>query len=72
MDGSFYVYDQASSTVKFVEGSNLPVDENNFIVPQEYRNSYIVMDGQNFVFDGQKVRVFEDVLNEAKSNVIGD
>ncbi len=72
MDGSFYVYDEATSTVKFVEASNLPVDENNFIVPEEYRNSYIVMDGQNFVFDGQKVRVFEDVLNEAKSNVTGD
>ena len=72
MDGSFYVYDETTSTVKFVEASNLPVDENNFIVPEEYRNSYIVMDGQNFVFDGQKVRVFEDVLNEAKSNVIGD
>ena len=72
MDGSFYIYDEATSTVKFVEASNLPVDENNFIVPEEYRNSYIVMDGQNFVFDGQKVRVFEDVLNEAKSNVIGD
>lgn len=72
MDGSFYVYDEATSTVKFVEASNLPVDENNFIVPEEYRNSYIVMDGQNFVFDGQKVRVFEDVLKEAKSNVIGD
>lgn len=72
MDGSFYVYDEATSTVKFVEASNLPVDENNFIVPEEYRNSYIVMDGQNFVFDGQKVRVFEDVLNEAKNNVIGD
>ena len=72
MDGSFYVYDEATSTVKFVEASNLPVDENNFIVPEEYRNSYIVMDGQNFVFDGQKVRVFEDVLNEVKSNVIGD
>ena len=72
MDGSFYVYDEATSTVKFVEADDFPVDENNFIVPEKYRNSYIVMDGQNFVFDGQKVRVFEDVLNEAKDNVIGD
>ena len=72
MDGSFYVYDEATSTVKFVEADDFPVDENNFIVPEEYRDSYIVMDGQNFVFDGQKVRVFEDVLNEAKDNVIGD
>ena len=67
MDGSFYVYDEATSTVKFVEASSFPVDENNFIVPEEYRDSYIVMDGQNFVFDGQKVRVFEDVLDEAKA-----
>ena len=72
MDGSFYVYDEATSTVKFVEADDFSVDENNFIVPEKYRDSYIVMDGQNFVFDGQKVRVFEDVLNEAKDNVIGD
>jgi RND family efflux transporter MFP subunit len=72
MDGSFYVYDEATSTVKFVEADDFPVDENNFIVPEKYRDSYIVMDGQNFVFDGQKVRVFEDVFNEAKDNVIGD
>ena len=64
MDGSFYVFDEASSTVKYVEGQDFPVDEKNFIVPEEYRNSYIVMDGQNFVFDGQKVRVFEDALKE--------
>ena len=72
MDGSFYVYDEATSTVKFVEADDFPVDENNFIVPEEYRDSYIVMDGQNFVFDGQKVRVFDDVLNDAKADVIGD
>ena len=66
MDGSFYVFDEATSTVKYVEAQNLPVDEKNFIVPEEYRNAYIVMDGQNFVFDGQKVRIFEDVLKEAK------
>ena len=66
MDGSFYVYDENTSTVKYVEAENQPVDEKNFIVPEEYRNSYIVMDGQNFVFDGQKVRVFEDVLKEVK------
>ena len=67
MDGSFYVYDEATSTVKFVEGDSFAYDESNFIVPEEYRNSYIVMDGQNFVFDGQQVRLFDDVLKEAKS-----
>jgi len=66
MDGSFYVYDEETSTVKYVEPQTLPIDEKYFIVPEEYRDSYIVMDGQNFVFDGQKVRIFEDVLKEAK------
>lgn len=66
MDGSFYIYDEETSTVKFIESGDFAVDENNFIVPEEYRNSYIVMDGQNFVFDGQKVRVFEDALKDAK------
>ncbi len=64
MDGSFYIYNDSDSTVTFVGGQTPPVDENNFIVPEEYRNSYFVMDGQNFIFDGQKVRVFSDVLEE--------
>ena len=64
MDGSFYVYDEANSTVKFVEAQDFAVDEKNFIVPEEYRNSYIVMDGQNFVFDGQIVRVLKEVKGE--------
>ena len=71
MDGSFYIYNEADSTVKFVEGNNFPVDGTNFIVPEEYRNSYIVLDGQNFVFDGQKVRVFEAALKEAKDGIAG-
>ena len=71
MDGSFYIYNETDSTVKFVEGNDFPVDGTNFIVPEEYRNSYIVMDGQNFVFDGQKVRVFEAALKEAKNNTTG-
>ena len=66
MDGSFYIYDESSETVKFVEGSDFPIDDTKFILPEEYRNSYIVMDGQNFVFDGQKVRVFEQALKEAE------
>ena len=65
LDGSFYVFNEADSSVKFVNGDELPLDGTNFIVPEEYRNSYIVMDGQNFVFDGQKVRVFEAALEEA-------
>ncbi len=67
MDGSFYIFDEENSTVKFVNGNDYPVDGSNFIVPEEYRDSYIVIDGQNFVFDGQKVRVFEAALEEAKA-----
>ena len=67
MDGSFYIYDENTETVKFVKQSDFPVDDKNFIVPEEYSNSYIVMDGQNFIFDGQKVRIFEEALKEAKS-----
>lgn len=64
MDGSFYIYDENTETVKYIEGESFPNDGTNFILPEEYRNSYIVMDGQNFVFDGQKVRLFEDALKE--------
>lgn len=70
MDGSFYIYNEADKTVKFVEGDNFPNDGENFIVPEEYRNSYIVMDGQNFVFDGQKVRLFEEALKEAQAGAV--
>ena len=66
MDGSFYVYDETDETVHFVEGQAFPNDGNNFILPEEYRNSYIVLDGQNFVFDGQKVRKFSDALEEVR------
>ena len=69
MDGSFYVYDEKSSTVTFVQAQDLTEDESNFIVPEQFKDSYIVMDGQNFIFDGQKVRIFEEVLDEANANV---
>ncbi len=70
LDGSFYVYNEADSTVKFVEGQSFPDDGENFIVPEKYRNSYIVMDGQNFVFDGQKVRLFDEALKEAQTGAV--
>ena len=72
MDGSFYIYDEKSQTVKFVEAADFPTDGVNFIVPEEYRNSYIVMDGQNFVFDGQKVRIFDEALQEAKTGLVSE
>lgn len=67
MDGSFYIYDEASGTVKYINDQDFPNDGENFILPEEYRNAQIVIDGQNFVFDGQKVRIFDEALNEAKA-----
>ena len=49
-----------------MEGTDLPDDGNNFILPEEYRNSYIVIDGQNFVFDGQK---FESLVVKCQNGV---
>ena len=67
MDGSFYIYDEASGTVKYIKDQDFPNDGENFILPEEYRNAQIVIDGQNFVFDGQKVRIFDEALYEAKA-----
>lgn len=64
MDGSFYIYDEKAETVKFVMPEQTPSDGLNFIVSPEYAENWIVIDGQNFVFDGQKVRLFEPVLQE--------
>ena len=69
LDGSFYIFDEATHTVKFIEGESFPDDGENFIVPEKYRNSYVVMDGQNFVFDGQKVRLFDEALKEANEGL---
>ena len=70
MDGSFYIYDESDGTARFVEGQDFPNDGENFIVPEIYRDSYIVMDGQNFVFDGQKVRLFDEALQEAQTGAV--
>ena len=33
-------------------------------VPEKYKDSYFVVDGQHSLFDGQKVRLFDDVIGE--------
>lgn len=64
LDGSFYLYNPEEETVTFIEGEETPTDGNFFIVDEKYSDSYFVIDGQNFVFDGQKVRLYEKVLEE--------
>ena len=43
-------------------------DNNNFLVDQEYADTWFVVDGQNTVFDGQKVRLAKDVEAELFGN----
>ena len=69
MDGSFYIYDKESQTVHFQmpdkQTSISSVNDGiNFIVDEQFADSYFVIDGQNFVFDGQKVRLFDEALKE--------
>ena len=69
MDGSFYIYDEESQTVHFQmpdERTSISSvnDGINFIVDEQFADSYFVIDGQNFVFDGQKVRLFDEALKE--------
>ena len=69
MDGSFYLYDEESQTVHFQmpdkQKSISSVNDGiNFIVDEQFADSYFVIDGQNFVFDGQKVRLFDEALKE--------
>lgn len=64
LDGSFYTYDAETQTVHFVMPEETPSDGNFFIVDEIYENTDFVVDGQNFVFDGQKVRLYKDVVEE--------
>lgn len=69
MDGSFYIYNEESQTVHFQmpdEKTSISSvnDGINFIVDEKFADSYFVIDGQNFVFDGQKVRLFDEALKE--------
>lgn len=69
MDGSFYLYDEECQTVHFQmpdEKTSISSvnDGINFIVDEQFADSYFVIDGQNFVFDGQKVRLFDEALKE--------
>ena len=64
MDGSFYIYQPETQTVKYVQAEKTPDDGEFFIVDSQYADNYFVTDGQNFVFDGQKVKLYTDVLKE--------
>ena len=64
LDGSFYLYNPEDETVTFVMPEESPTDGAYFIVDEKYADSWFVIDGQNFVFDGQKVKLYEKVVEE--------
>ena len=64
LDGSFYLYNPDSETVTFVMPEETPTDGNYFIVDEKFADQWFVIDGQNFVFDGQKVKLYEKALEE--------
>lgn len=69
MDGSCYIYNypadgEKNGIVKFVNMPQTASDDNYFIVPEEYADCDFVIDGQNYVFDGQYVRLYDDVVAE--------
>ncbi len=59
IDGSCYIYDETSSSVKWVNFIPDIKDTQFFSVPEEYANTYFVVDGQGSVFDGQVVKELE-------------
>lgn len=64
MDGSCYLYDEETQTVKYFMPEQIADDGEYFIVDSELADKYFVTDGQNFIFDGQKVRLFQNALDE--------
>ncbi|MCR4790775.1 MAG: efflux RND transporter periplasmic adaptor subunit [Treponemataceae bacterium] len=64
MDGSCYIYQSESQTVKFLPDFKTASDGEYFIVPEEYEGCDFVIDGQTFVYDGQKVKLFTQALKE--------
>lgn len=59
MDGSCYIYNPDTKTVKYIALSDAVTDNDYFLVPDEYKNNYFVLDGQNIIFDGQEVTISE-------------
>ena len=57
IDGSCYIFDEFTSSVKWVNFTPDIKDSEYFSVPDEYANTYFVVDGQGSVFDGQVVKV---------------
>ena len=56
-DGSWYLYNADTHQVQYVSEPVLFENDAFFKVPKAYENRYFVIDGQNSLFDNQKVRL---------------
>jgi hypothetical protein len=57
VDGTCYVYNEESQTVEHKNFSTEIRDDKFFKIPEELSDKNFVINGQGFVFDGQKVNV---------------
>ena len=60
VDGSCYVYNEENQTVEYKIFPTQIRDDKYFMIPEELVNKSFVINGQGFVFDGQKVVVMEE------------
>lgn len=74
VDGSCYVYNEENQSVEYKNFSTQIRDEKYFMIPEELANENFVINGQGFVFDGQKVVVVNSSNNSSeeilKNNLI--
>lgn len=68
IDGSCYIFDETTSSVKWVNFTPEIKDTEFFSVPDEYANMYFVVDGQGSVFDGQVVKVLRNDASNSEAN----
>ena len=60
LDGSAYIYNEEDSTCKKIQPEILGEDETYIAVPEKYKDTVFILEGQNSIFDGQKVRIIEN------------
>ena len=68
VDGSCYTYNEENQTVQYRSFSTQIRDDKFFMIPSELQNESFVINGQGFVFDGQKVTVVNSEKNLLPEN----
>ena len=60
VDGTCYIYNEETQTVEHKNFSTEIRDDKFFKIPEELSDKNFVINGQGFVFDGQKVNVITE------------